>query len=60
MKGMGVLAAEWVLDAVQARERRIEKKAKFHKAPPELVVRMSSAPPPQKPFHRKTATEAKR
>lgn len=45
MREMGRLAASWVLDALNAREHGAEQPAKFFKAPPELVVRMSSAPP---------------
>jgi DNA-binding LacI/PurR family transcriptional regulator len=45
MKEMGLLAAGWVLEALDARERGAEEAAKFYQAPPELVVRMSSAPP---------------
>jgi len=45
MKEMGLLAAQWVLEAIEARERGAAEPAKFHQAPPELVVRMSTAPP---------------
>jgi DNA-binding LacI/PurR family transcriptional regulator len=45
MKEMGLLAAQWVLDAIEARELGVAQPAKFHQAPPELVVRMSTAPP---------------
>ena len=50
LKEMGLLAAEWILEAVDAREQtRTQKQApKLHKAQPELVVRMSSAQPPKK------------
>jgi len=43
MKEMGQLAASWVLDALS--DRGEESPARFFKAPPELVVRMSSVPP---------------
>jgi DNA-binding LacI/PurR family transcriptional regulator len=45
MKEMGLLAADWVLEALDARDRESEEPARFYQAPPELVVRMSSAPP---------------
>ncbi len=45
MKEMGLLAAQWVLEAIEAREQGIAQPARFHQAPPELVVRMSTAPP---------------
>ena len=45
MKEMGLLAAGWVLEALQARERGDEETARFYQAPPELVVRMSTAAP---------------
>jgi DNA-binding LacI/PurR family transcriptional regulator len=43
---MGLLAAEWVIDAIKAREQRREPSLRLHRAPPELVVRMSSSAPP--------------
>jgi LacI family transcriptional regulator len=42
---MGLLAAEWVVGAIKAREQKREQLPKLHRAPPELVVRMSSAAP---------------
>lgn len=45
MKEMGLLAAEWVLEALKARERGTEQPARLYKAPPELVVRMSTSRP---------------
>jgi LacI family transcriptional regulator len=45
LREMGLLAAEWVLGAIEAREHRREPTTLLHRAPPELVVRMSSAPP---------------
>jgi DNA-binding LacI/PurR family transcriptional regulator len=45
MKEMGLLAAQWVLEALEARELGVTHPAKFFQAPPELVVRMSTAPP---------------
>lgn len=45
---MGLLASKWVLEAIAQRERGKRKPPQLHKAPPELVVRMSSARPPQK------------
>jgi DNA-binding LacI/PurR family transcriptional regulator len=43
LKEMGLLAAEWTLDAIGEREQGADHKVRLHKAPPELVVRMSSA-----------------
>jgi DNA-binding LacI/PurR family transcriptional regulator len=45
LREMGLLASEWVVDAIKAREQRREQKPRLHRAPPELVVRMSSAVP---------------
>ncbi len=44
MKEMGLLAAQWVLEAIEAREQGVAQPAKFHQATPEMVVRMSTAP----------------
>jgi DNA-binding LacI/PurR family transcriptional regulator len=57
MKEMGLLAAGWVLEALDARERGVEEPAKFYQATPELVVRMSSSAP-QKQEKSTRATEA--
>lgn len=45
LREMGLLASEWVVDAIKARELRREQKPRLLRAPPELVVRMSSAAP---------------
>lgn len=45
LRNMGLLAAEWVVEAIEAREQRREQKPRLYRAPPELVVRMSSAGP---------------
>ena len=45
LREMGLLASEWMLEAIEAREQRREQTALLHRAPPELVVRMSSAAP---------------
>jgi DNA-binding LacI/PurR family transcriptional regulator len=45
LREMGLLASEWVLGAIEARELKKEQKPRLHRAPPELVVRMSSASP---------------
>lgn len=42
---MGVLASEWIADAIKAREQKKEQKPRLYRALPELVVRMSSAAP---------------
>jgi len=46
LREMGLLAAEWVIEAIKAREQRKEQSPHLHRAPPELVVRTSSARPP--------------
>ena len=46
LKEMGVQASEWVLEAINARERQADTQVQLHNAPPELIVRMSTAPPP--------------
>jgi len=43
LREMGLLAAEWVVDAIKTREQRREPLPRLHRAPPALVVRMSSA-----------------
>lgn len=43
LKEMGLLAAEWTLQAINSRDQSTEKPVKLYKAPPELVVRMSTA-----------------
>jgi len=48
LREMGLLASEWVVDAIKARELRREQRPRLHRAPPELVVRMSSAAPVRK------------
>lgn len=40
---MGLLAANWMLEAVDAREHGKVQTARLHKAEPELVVRMSTS-----------------
>ena len=45
LKEMGWLSAQWVVDAIEAREQRREPIARLHRAQPELVVRMSSIAP---------------
>ena len=55
LREMGVLASEWVVEAIKAREQRKGQKPRMYRALPELVVRMSSAAPPA-PRKRKSAT----
>jgi len=55
LKEMGLLAAEWMLEAVEGRERSAAQKARLHKAHPELVVRMSSSPPTPKRSKERTS-----
>jgi DNA-binding LacI/PurR family transcriptional regulator len=45
LKEMGLLASEWVLRTIHAREKGLEKTPELHKAMPELVVRMSTGRP---------------
>jgi LacI family transcriptional regulator len=47
MKKMGLLAATWTLQALDADERRGKVAPKLHKSRPELVVRGSTARPPR-------------
>lgn len=48
LREMGLFAARWMLEALEARERGTLPKPRLHKAAPELVVRSSSSPPPRK------------
>ena len=43
LKEMGVLAAEWTMQAINSREQRKPKSVQLYEAPPELVVRMSTS-----------------
>jgi len=43
LKEMGLLASEWTLQAINAREQQPEKPVHLHKASPELIVRMSTS-----------------
>jgi DNA-binding LacI/PurR family transcriptional regulator len=45
LKEMGLLASEWTLQAINAHEQLAAKPVKLYKAPPELVVRMSTGRP---------------
>jgi DNA-binding LacI/PurR family transcriptional regulator len=45
---MGIMAAQWALQEIEAREKGLEKAPRLYKAPPELVVRSSSARPSEK------------
>jgi DNA-binding LacI/PurR family transcriptional regulator len=49
MQEMGLLASQWVLEAIESHDLGVAVPARFHQAPPELVVRMSTAAPPEKP-----------
>ncbi len=46
LKEMGLLASEWTLQAINAREQQSEKPVQLYNAPPELIVRMSTSPCP--------------
>jgi LacI family transcriptional regulator len=48
LQEMGLLAAEWMLEAVEGQDDGRAQPAKLHKAIPELVVRMSTARPRKK------------
>jgi DNA-binding LacI/PurR family transcriptional regulator len=43
LKEMGILASEWTLQAINAREQQSAKPVQLYNAPPELIVRMSTA-----------------
>jgi len=58
MKEMGLLAAEWVVEALASGERSSERQARFYKAPPELVIRMSTAPPAKEGIRHRTQTKS--
>jgi LacI family transcriptional regulator len=47
LREMGLLAAQWMLQAVEGREAGSAPVAKLHKAQPELVRRSSSGPLPE-------------
>jgi len=48
LREMGLMSAEWVIDAIKARGQRRDQPPRLHLAAPELVVRMSSAMSSQK------------
>lgn len=48
LKEMGLKAVDWALHALDTRERVLDSRPKLHKACPELVVRMSTCPPPKR------------
>jgi DNA-binding LacI/PurR family transcriptional regulator len=43
LKEMGLLASEWTLEAIDPRDQAAPRAMKLYKAPPELVVRNSTA-----------------
>jgi LacI family transcriptional regulator len=45
LREMGLLAARWAVQGIEARERGKRNPARLHKALPELVVRMSTSRP---------------
>ena len=53
LKEMGLMASEWTLQAINSREHSKAPPVKVYKAPPELVVRMSTAR--RKPASRPTS-----
>ncbi|HEY2471602.1 MAG TPA: LacI family DNA-binding transcriptional regulator [Terracidiphilus sp.] len=42
LKEMGLLASEWTLEAINSHDQAVNRPARLFKAPPELVVRMST------------------
>lgn len=53
LKEMGLQASQWTLEAIHARDQAAQGPAKLHKAPPELVVRMSTAGARRSPIERR-------
>ena len=47
LKEMGLLAAQWAIEAIDARQQGSDGPVHFHKAPPELVVRASTSRAPR-------------
>jgi LacI family transcriptional regulator len=48
LKKMGLTAAEWILEAIKTKEQGNKQTPKSYMAQPELVMRMSSGPPPRR------------
>jgi LacI family transcriptional regulator len=48
LREMGLIASEWVIEALNAREKEKKRAPRLHMSQPELVVRMSSDRPPRK------------
>ena len=48
LREMGLIASEWVVEALNAREKEKKQAPRLHMSQPELVVRMSSARPPRR------------
>jgi len=48
LREMGLIASEWVIEALNAREKERNRAPQLHMSQPELVVRMSSARPPRR------------
>jgi LacI family transcriptional regulator len=46
LKEMGLMASEWTLQAINSHDQLAAKPVRLYKAPPELVVRMSTGPRP--------------
>jgi DNA-binding LacI/PurR family transcriptional regulator len=47
LKEMGLMAAEWAVEAINARQQGLESPVHLHKAKPELVVRASTTHAPR-------------
>jgi DNA-binding LacI/PurR family transcriptional regulator len=48
LKEMGLLAAQWAIRAIEARDKSAGHALQVHKALPELIIRASTAPPGRK------------
>ena len=48
LREMGLIASEWVIEALNVREKEKKRAPRLHMSQPELVVRMSSARPPRR------------
>jgi DNA-binding LacI/PurR family transcriptional regulator len=58
LREMGLMASQWVTEAIAARDQRRDPSPRLHRATPELVIRMSSAPPPRRSSRIKNQQQA--
>ena len=42
LRQIGLMASNWITEAIESREQRREQAPRLHRAPPELVIRMST------------------